>query len=405
MTEKKYERYYDLAGKASFENRKSVGESRMCGCYFCRRVFPASEVTEWISDTRGDTAVCPYCSIDSVIGDESGIPLREDVLEEIREFMFGGPEPEAPRPARCVGSGNYFLDTVVVREYPDGPAVRKFTEKTVMKEVGGTCGNVMCMLAHFGHEVYPQACLDDSPEGLKITADLKRYGCDTRFVTNTPDGGTTLLRVTHKLNPDGTPKVSVRAGSPGGSRFPKKKFLRVKDQAPAFVDALTAEFIPDFYFFDDPAAGHRYMARELRTLGTTVWFEPAAVRTKADLECVALSDIVKFSGEQIPDTSFTEGLRDKLFIQTLGKDGLRYKFRDGEWKTLPPVPNDHAVDWEGAGDWTSAAFIDDLAESGVKFADLDEDTVRRGLCNAQRCASQSVSYMGPKGGIRALYPE
>ena len=65
----------------------------------------------------------------------------------------------------------------------------------------------MCILAHYGLEAYPQACLDDSPEGLQMTADLKRYGCDTRFVTNTPDGGTTLLRVTHKLNPDGTPKI------------------------------------------------------------------------------------------------------------------------------------------------------------------------------------------------------
>ena len=307
--------------------------------------------------------------------------------------------------SRCVGSGNYMLDTIVVREYPDGPAAKKFTEKDVLKEVGGTCGNVMCILAHLGLEAYPQASLDNSPEGLKMTADLQRYGCDTRFVTNTPDGGTTLLRVTHKLNPDGTPKVSVRAGSPGGSRFPKKKFLRVKDQAPVFVDAVTAEFIPDFYFFDDPAAGHRYIAREFRTMGTTVYFEPAVIATKADLECVALSDIVKFSGEQIPDTSFTDGLKDKLFVQTLGKNGLRYKFRDGDWKSLPPVVNDHAVDWEGAGDWTSASLIFEIADSGKKFADLDEDDIRHFLEQAQHFASESVSYLGPKGCIRDQYPE
>ena len=97
---------------------------------------------------------------------------------------------------RCVGSGIYCLDTIVV----DG--------KVTLEEVGGTCGNVMCILAHLGLDTYPQASLDESPEGFKIKADLERYGCDTRFVTNTPDGGTTLLRVTHRRNPDGTPKIS-----------------------------------------------------------------------------------------------------------------------------------------------------------------------------------------------------
>ena len=49
------------------------------------------------------------------------------------------------------------------------------------------------------------------------------------------------------------------------------KFLRARDQAPAFVEKLTSEFIPDFYFFDSPEAGHRYIARDLRTMGTTVY--------------------------------------------------------------------------------------------------------------------------------------
>lgn len=49
------------------------------------------------------------------------------------------------------------------------------------------------------------------------------------------------------------------------------KFLRARDQAPAFVEKLTSEFIPDFYFFDSHEAGHRYIARDLRTMGTTVY--------------------------------------------------------------------------------------------------------------------------------------
>lgn len=298
--------------------------------------------------------------------------------------------------ARCLGSGIYNLDTNVVREYPDGPGSRRFTETVLGDEVGGTCGNVMCILAGLGLEAYPQACLDDSPEGLRITEDLKRFGCDTRFVTNTPDGGTSLLRVTRKRFPDGSMKVNVRAGSPGGSRFPKRRFLRVRDQAPAFVQALLEDFVPEFYFFDDPAAGHRYVAGALRERGTTVYFEPARVGTNADLESVRLSDIVKFSNENIPDASFADGFRDKLFVQTLGKEGLRYKFLDGDWKTLPPVVNAQVVDTEGAGDATTSAIICGIARSGKRFGDLDEPELVRLLTDAQRFASESVSRMGTK---------
>lgn len=401
MTEKKYERYYDLAGKASFENWESVKSSTMCGCFYCRSIFPSSEVTDddWTLDLNGRTVLCPRCGIDSVIGDASGIPIQNDVLEELYEERFRVVDDEKP-PLRCVGSGIYNLDTVVIRDYPEGPAGKRFTERVVAEEIGGTCGNVMCLLSSFGFESYPQACLDDSPQGRKIAADLERYDCDMRFVTNTPDGGTTLLRVTHKRNPDGSPKISVRAGSPGGSRFPKRKFLRARDQAPAFVDALTSEFIPDFYFFDSPAAGHRYIARELRSMGTMVYFEPSSVSTKADMECVALSDIVKFSGENILDASFADGFSDKLFVQTLGKDGLRFKFRDKAWKMLPGIPNDNVVDTEGAGDWTTTTIIYGLARTEKRLEELEEEEIVGILMEAQKAASEKVSYFGSKGDIK-----
>ena len=170
----------------------------------------------------------------------------------------------------------------------------------------------------------------------------------------------------------------------------------MRDQAPAFVQALLEDFLPDFYFFDDPAAGHRHVAKALRERGTTVYFEPARIETNADLESVRRSDIVKFSNEDIPDTSFADGFRDKLFVQTLGKEGLRYKFLDGDWKTLPPVVNAHVVDTEGAGDATTSAIICGIARSGKRFRDLDEAEFVRILTEAQRFASESVSRMGTK---------
>ena len=171
----------------------------------------------------------------------------------------------------CLLSGNFALDTIVMRDYPNGFAVgknNKFTETVVTECVGNTCGNVACILAHLGVQTFPIAHLDLSEQGLKIKDDLQRYGADVRFVENSASGGTTLLRCTHKRDKmTGEHIASFRATSPG-SRFPKRKFIRVRDEAPLFLENLN--FIPHIFFFDAAEAGLRYLAGGLRERGTLI---------------------------------------------------------------------------------------------------------------------------------------
>lgn len=292
-----------------------------------------------------------------------------------------------------IGTGIFNLDIIVVRDYPQWPLPRPFTDRVVLEEVGGTCGNVMSILAWMGWDAKPIACLDHSPEGLKITEDLKRYGCDCRYVTNTPGGGTTILRCTHKKDRDGNHVMSVRAGSPGGSRFPKRHFLRARDEAPAFLDLLVE--MPSVFFFDDPAAGNRLLARVMKERGVLVYFEPSKVVTNADLEAVRSSDIVKFSDENVPDVSFVDGFPDKVFIQTMGAKGVRYKFQGQPWEVLEALPLQNVVDTEGAGDCFTATFINALAESGLALS-----SIPKAITAAMANASRSVGYLGSKGFIR-----
>ena len=109
------------------------------------------------------------------------------------------------------------------------------------------------------------------------------------------------------------------------------------------------------------------------------------------------SDIIKFSDENVPDVSFADVFKDKLFVQTCGKDGLRFKLRGGEWKTLPGIPNDNVIDTEGAGDWTTAAIIYGIVRSGKPFSELNEEDIVPILMEAQRFASEKVSHLGSKG--------
>ena len=296
-----------------------------------------------------------------------------------------------------IGSGIYNLDAIVQREYPAWPAMRPFTDRTVCEEVGGTCGNVMSILAHLGWDSFPEASLDDSPEGMKIAEDLRRYGCDCRYVSNTPSGGTTILRCLHKRDENGNHAMTFRAGSPGGSRFPKRHFLRARDEAPAFVEALKEA--PAVYFFDDPAPGHRYIARALREKGTLIYFEPSRDLTPAKLEAASVSDIVKVSDEAWPDVEAFWGV--SLLVQTLGGKGVRFSLHGGDWVTLPPVPCGEVVDTEGAGDWTTSVLLDELFKGGFSgMENLTEEEVTRALSAAQEAAARSIGYMTPKGMIR-----
>ena len=304
----------------------------------------------------------------------------------------------------CLLSGNFALDIIVTRDYPNGFVIgksNKFTETIVTETVGNTCGNVACMLAHLGVQTFPIAHLDLSEQGHKIKEDLQRYGADVRFVENSAKGGTTLLRCTHKRDKmTGERATSFRATSPG-SRFPKRRFLRARDEAPAIMANL--DFTPDIFFFDAAEAGLRYLADELRQRGTLVYFEPESDADKSKfLKAVEVSDIVKFSHEKVSDTSFTARHTDKLFIRTLGAEGLEFNLRGQGWVKIDPILNDNVIDCEGAGDWTTSQFIACLCEREIlSITQMSVDSVRECLEVACEVASQSVSFLGSKGMIDA----
>ena len=304
---------------------------------------------------------------------------------------------------RILGTGNFALDIIYQREYPEGFDTAKkrnpFVDKKLIEEVGNTCGNVMCMLPYLGVETYPIGHFDESEQGLKITADLKRYGANIRFVKNSKEGGTTLMTCIHKLDANGQHTMSHRATAPN-SRFPKRKQLR-KDEVQGFVDAL--DFKPDAYFFDVSDAGPRELANALKEQGVLVYYEPEGNKEMNKfLKCVEVSDVIKFSGTNILDTSFVANYPDKLFIRTMGEEGMEFNLRGQGWQKIAPVPNNNVVDWEGAGDWTSSVFLAELCKlNKLNIAQLTKQDVRKVLETAAATASRSVSYMGSKGMIHS----
>lgn len=73
MSEEKYSiAYLELAHKTSFGDKAKIIEGDNCACFHCLKIFCPNEITEWIieNDNQGETAMCPYCGIDSVVSSE-----------------------------------------------------------------------------------------------------------------------------------------------------------------------------------------------------------------------------------------------------------------------------------------------------------------------------------------------
>lgn len=78
----------EAAHKASFANKKRLTVPQKCGCFYCLKVFSSEEITDWSTDIPDWTAVCPYCGIDSLLGEKEGFPLTEDFLKEMNKEWF-----------------------------------------------------------------------------------------------------------------------------------------------------------------------------------------------------------------------------------------------------------------------------------------------------------------------------
>lgn len=74
------------AHKWSGWNRSTLMKSDFCGCFYCLEVFPPNEIQDWTDD--GDTALCPKCGIDSVIGSVSGYPIQHEFLSKMHDHWF-----------------------------------------------------------------------------------------------------------------------------------------------------------------------------------------------------------------------------------------------------------------------------------------------------------------------------
>ena len=72
----------------SINNIPLLEEAQKCGCFFCGRIFDSNEIAESVEDEGDDTAICPFCGIDSVIGESSGYKITAELLKQMHDYWF-----------------------------------------------------------------------------------------------------------------------------------------------------------------------------------------------------------------------------------------------------------------------------------------------------------------------------
>jgi hypothetical protein len=74
------------AHKWSVRNRSDLQKSNLCGCFHCLGMFPPNEIQDWTDD--GETALCPKCGVDAVIGSISEYPIQREFLSRMHDHWF-----------------------------------------------------------------------------------------------------------------------------------------------------------------------------------------------------------------------------------------------------------------------------------------------------------------------------
>lgn len=74
------------AHRHSAQHRAEVEASAACGCFYCCATFPPAAIAEWTDN--GQTALCPLCGVDAVIGDASGYAVNGELLSRMNRHWF-----------------------------------------------------------------------------------------------------------------------------------------------------------------------------------------------------------------------------------------------------------------------------------------------------------------------------
>jgi fructokinase len=292
-----------------------------------------------------------------------------------------------------VGTGFIVLD--VIRDTVGADATEK-------RFAGGSCGNVLTILAYFGWTANAVGRIGDDPAGRELLADLGKWGVETDFLQVETGRGTPVIIQENYVDARGRPRHRFSRACPVcGASLPGYRPL-LTSEAATIAAKLPSHSV---FYFDRVAPGALELAQKSRANGALVVFEPSGIKDeRLFAECLKSAHVVKYANDRI------EGIHDvvakakvPIEIETLGAKGLRLRVRAngrvGAWQDLRAFSAPELRDAAGSGDWCTAGLIHGLMASGASVEKLvtDPSAVALATRQGQALAAINCGFEGARG--------
>lgn len=301
--------------------------------------------------------------------------------------------PRETHQQSCVGTGFIVLDVI---------RTSVGTNTTEKRVAGGSCGNVLTILAYLGWNATAVGRIGDDQPGRELLADLAHWGVKTKLLQVEAGRRTPIVVQENYRDAKGRPRHRFSRACPVcGAALPAYRPL-LTNEAAEIAAKLPAHAV---FYFDRVAPGPLELARKSKASGALVVFEPSGIKDeRLFAECLKTAHVVKYADDRI------EGIHEvvakakvPIEIETLGAKGLRLRVRTngrvGAWTDLPAFAAPDLLDAAGAGDWTTVGLIHGLLTDGKPVATLvgDTDTVVLATRRGQALAAINCGFEGARG--------
>ncbi len=298
---------------------------------------------------------------------------------------------------KIFGTGLIALDLVIGPD-PEAP---------VGCWAGGTCGNVLCILAWLGWDAYPIARMNGDAASEHVRRDMADWGVHLDWTTCAPTTHTPIVVQEIRHGQDGRAEHRFSWSCPRcGEWLPPYRAVTldaVERIKPALADASV-------FFLDRLSRASLTLAAEASARGAVVVFEPASKASDKLLrEATALAHVVKYADDRLAGI---HGIMESdsvalVEVQTLGERGLKYRHRLGRgvssWMDLKAVTAPRLADACGSGDWCTAGLIAKAAVGGLKgLRRTGARGIRAALRYGQALAAWNCCFEGARGGMYAV---
>ncbi|NTI76603.1 hypothetical protein [Rhizobium rhizogenes] len=295
-----------------------------------------------------------------------------------------------------VATGFFALD-VVVDCQQDIPAIA---------QAGGTCGNVLAIMAHLGWRASAVSRMSADRLSDCALGDLRRAGVNVDLASVLPSAPLTLIQQRNWTTAKGKASHRFFWSCPHCGKHSEPFRPLTLAGATSILDKLGT---PDVFFLDRVSPASAFLAAEFSKRGTLVVFEPSgrldARLLQQVLQCAA---IVKYPPlyEKQMQLLMTNRRKSKcLEIRTQSEDGLYFRLMQGDfisdWRHIQAQTVDAFVDSSGAGDWCTAGIVAEVGRKGATgFDGMTDESIEAGIRAGSRLAAINCRYLGARGAMR-----